>query len=202
MLSRRLLSILLASALITVSGSALWGLAIKLGAWAYSPEKITGITLFDYVFLEDIVWWFFISFLLSSFWVVSSSQEKENRDVVWEEIKGIGVSFRNAFRGLNFALHQRNFVVELSIALLVVLAGILFQISKSEWLWIILWIAIVLGLEMLNTAIEMLATKYQKERDQNIAALKDVSAGAVLLGSIGSAITGIVIFVPKIIAFL
>lgn len=42
----------------------------------------------------------------------------------------------------------------------------------------------------------------QPERDDRIKEIKDLGAAAVLLCAIASAIVGIIIFLPKIIAFV
>ena len=52
--------------------------------------------------------------------------------------------------------------------------------------------------EWLNTAIEALADYVQPNRDPRIGHLKDISAGAVLIGSIASCIVGLIIYLPKI----
>ena len=52
---------------------------------------------------------------------------------------------------------QHNAWIHLAATLVVVGAGLLFQLSAPEWCWIILAIAIVWTAEALNTAFEFLA---------------------------------------------
>ena len=61
-------------------------------------------------------------------------------------------------------------------------------------------IAIVLCLEMVNSAIEQLCNMVTKEFHPSIGKIKDISAGAVLLASILSFVIGCFIFLPKIIS--
>ena len=77
-------------------------------------------------------------------------------------------------------------------------AGFYFHISPAEWTITGASIAIVLSAEMLNTAIEKLCDLVQPEVHPQIKIIKDLAAAAVLWLSIGSAIAGLVIFLPKI----
>ena len=55
-----------------------------------------------------------------------------------------------------------------------------------EWLIIIIAIAIVIAAEMANTAVEYLCDHVTKEYNDAIKAVKDITAGAVLITAIGS----------------
>jgi diacylglycerol kinase (ATP) len=108
-------------------------------------------------------------------------------------------SFSNAFRGIAFLFKsQPNARIELIISAIVVLSGLFFWISLAEWIIISLCIALVLGLEATNTAIEIFADKLHPGFDEQIGKAKDVSAGAVLIASIVASIIGFIIFAPRI----
>jgi len=109
-------------------------------------------------------------------------------------------SFLHALRGIAFLFKsQVNSRIELIITGIVIIAGILFRIGISEWLIILLCIALVLSLEGINTAIETFADKLHPEFDKEIGKVKDVAAGAVLIAAIVAAIIGFIIFVPRIL---
>ena len=111
-------------------------------------------------------------------------------------------SFTHALRGIVFLFNsQVNARIELIITGIVIIAGILFRISISEWLVILLCIALVLSLEGINTAIEIFADKLHPDFDKEIGKVKDVSAGAVLIASIVAAIIGFIIFAPRLLEF-
>lgn len=111
------------------------------------------------------------------------------------------LSFRHAFRGIFCVIRsQHNFRIHLGFAILVVLAGFLFSISALEWLVLMLTIALVLSLEMINSAIEYLVDLVTKERHPLAAKVKDIAAGAVLVAAIISIIIGLIIFIPKIMS--
>ena len=61
---------------------------------------------------------------------------------------------------------------------------------------------LVLGLELLNTAVEHLCDTITKDFHPAIKIIKDASAAAVLIVAAGSVVTGIMIFLPKIINLL
>ena len=62
--------------------------------------------------------------------------------------------------------------------------------------------ALVLCLEIANTAVENLADIVHPERDQRIRIVKDCMAGAVLLAACFSVVIGVIIFLPRIAALL
>lgn len=55
---------------------------------------------------------------------------------------------------------------------------------------------------MMNTAIEYTVNLAMPEKNEIAKKAKDISAGAVLIFAIGSAIIGLIIFIPKIINLL
>jgi diacylglycerol kinase (ATP) len=67
-----------------------------------------------------------------------------------------------------------------------------------EWIVQILTIAMILGVEGLNTAVEKIADYIQPEYDKKIGFIKDISAGAVMMISIAATIIGLIIYLPKI----
>ena len=117
--------------------------------------------------------------------------------------KGIVDSFRNAFKGLFFSFTvARNLIIDLGFLITVVIGGIFFKISYTEWLVCLVFIGLVISLEMVNTAIEETVDLITKEYSELAKHAKDVSAGAVLFSAIVAFIVGCVIFLPKVIAFI
>ena len=108
-------------------------------------------------------------------------------------------SFKYAFEGVISSFKtERNMKIHIFVMILVITAGILLKINRYEWIICVLCFAMVIGGELLNTAIETvvdIAMPYKNEKAKNA---KDVSAGAVLVFAIGAAICGLIIFVPKI----
>ena len=108
-------------------------------------------------------------------------------------------AFGYAFSGLYLAFKSEpHLKIHLGITALVIAAGLYFSISKAEWFAVSLCIALVISLELVNSAMEKLCDLYSKEFDLRIKYIKDVAAGAVLVASVFAAIAGIVIFLPYV----
>lgn len=108
-------------------------------------------------------------------------------------------SVYNAYCGIKYTvLHEKNFVVEVFGAIVVVVGAIVFKSSITEWLAIVLCIGIVLSLEIVNTAIEKMCNYLTQDFHPSIKIIKDAAAGAVLLFSLISIIVACIIFLPKI----
>ena len=124
----------------------------------------------------------------------------ENRKDSYKTSKNLLISFKYALNGIYYVfVSSRNFKIQLFCALLSLILGFLFDISKTKYLFLISTIMSVLILEILNTAIESLVDLTVKKNFNNLAKIsKDCSAGAVLLASINSVIIGMYIFFPKI----
>lgn len=108
-------------------------------------------------------------------------------------------AFRNAINGIAVSgVKERNFRIELLLMTLVIVLGIIFSITSSQWIIIIFCGSMVLSLELINTALEKLADAVTTEFNPLIKQAKDIAAGAVLLASVTSVIIGLIIFIPKI----
>jgi diacylglycerol kinase len=112
------------------------------------------------------------------------------------------IGFRFAVRGiLHLFKTQYNVRVHLFFTILVMVFGILLKVSTLEWIALLLCIGGVLAAEMLNTALEYLTDLVSPEWNEKAGRIKDLAAGAVLLLAVVAAIVGLLIFVPKILAF-
>ncbi len=106
-------------------------------------------------------------------------------------------SYRAAFSGFKIGtLTELNFQIEVVLGILVIIAGIIFPITKEEWIIIILCIGITLSAELMNTSIEVLGEL--KRFNKVIKKIKDLAAAAVLTVAIMDIILGIMIFLPYI----
>jgi diacylglycerol kinase len=112
-------------------------------------------------------------------------------------------SFKYAFNGIGHViLNEANFRIHLAVAILVVILGFWLHISKSEWLFIVLTIGMVMAAEIFNSSIEKLMDLLHPEQNRNVGIIKDISAGAVLVTALSALIVGLYIFIPKIIPLL
>ena len=110
-------------------------------------------------------------------------------------IKSVGFAMKGAILLIRT---EASIKIQVFIAMIMTALGFYFEISNTEWMVQILAIALIMGIEGANTAIEKLCDFVQPEFDPKIGFIKDVSAGAVMLVSIGASIIGLIIYLPKI----
>jgi diacylglycerol kinase (ATP) len=107
-------------------------------------------------------------------------------------------SFGYAGRGIGLVFgSEPNMKIHLIFAILVIICGFIFSISLLEWMFCLLSFGLVIGAEMINTAIENLVNLVSPDHHVLAGKVKDIAAGAVLICAIISAIIGLLIFVPK-----
>ena len=109
-------------------------------------------------------------------------------------------SFKYAFKGIGSSLKsERNMKIHFAMMVLVILAGIFLNISILEWITCFILFGLVISLEMVNTAIEIVVDMVSPEYNLKAGHVKDIAAGAVLINAIVAFIVGLLIFLPKII---
>lgn len=112
-------------------------------------------------------------------------------------------SFGYAFRGIGAMLAtQPNARIHATATVLAIAAAWWLKVSAAEWCAVVLAIGLVWAAEGFNTAVEALVDLASPEFHRLAERAKDVAAGAVLCGAIAAAITGAIVFVPKILALL
>ena len=109
-------------------------------------------------------------------------------------------SFKYAFKGIGSSLKsERNMKIHFTMMVLVIIASIFLNISIWEWITCIILFGLVISLEMVNTAIEIVVDMVSPEYNLKAGHVKDIAAGAVLVNAIVAFIVGLLIFLPKII---
>ncbi len=111
-------------------------------------------------------------------------------------IKSVGFAVRGA---LLLIRTEASIKIQVCLGILVTLAGFYYEISSTEWIFQVLAVSLVVGIEGANTAIEKLCDFVHPDFDKKIGFIKDVSAGAVMLVSVGAIIVGLIIYLPKIL---
>ena len=110
-------------------------------------------------------------------------------------------SFACALEGIFRGFKGRNFKIHLGVATLVLVASVWLKISISEWIIVLILIGVVLAAELFNTSIEELANTVRDEDKlghEATRSARDLAAGAVLVAAMAAAVTGLIIFLPKI----
>jgi undecaprenol kinase len=111
-------------------------------------------------------------------------------------------SFKYATRGIIQVFRsERSFRLQLVIFAVTVIAGLIFSISGTEWVFILAAGGVVLVCEMINTAIEYVTDLVTEEYRILAKHIKNISAGAVLVSSVIAVVIGLIIFIPYFLEF-
>lgn len=94
---------------------------------------------------------------------------------------------------------QYNIWIHTMILGLVLIAGIYFNITLLEWIFIVLASGMVFAAEAFNTAIEIDMNLTSPEFHPHARDTKDVAAGAVLITAVVAMVIGVIIFLPRIV---
>ena len=113
--------------------------------------------------------------------------------------KSFGYAFEGIFAGIR---GERNMKIHCFAAVCVVVAGVLFHISVTEWCICLVLFGLILSLELVNTAIEAVVDLVTEDKKPLAKLAKDTAAGAVLIAAVMAAVAGLLIFVPKLVSFL
>ncbi|KKP84041.1 MAG: Prokaryotic diacylglycerol kinase [Candidatus Moranbacteria bacterium GW2011_GWF1_35_5] len=97
-------------------------------------------------------------------------------------------SFKCATRGLQYVIrNERNFRIELVVAIFIVFLSIIFGIKIWEFIIVVFLITGVLVTELMNPFARL---------------IKDITAGVVLISALVSFLVGLLIFLPYIFNLL
>lgn len=110
-------------------------------------------------------------------------------------------AFGHAIKGTyNFFISGNHAKIHLFAFVQVIILSCYFSITSMEWIAILISSALVIGIEMINTALETLMDKLHPENNEMIGRAKDISAAAVLIAAITAAIIGVIIFTPYVVS--
>jgi diacylglycerol kinase len=107
----------------------------------------------------------------------------------WYACKGTVLFFRT----------EPNGQIELVATILVLALCVWLPMQTWELCVVLLCIAALLAAEMINTSIERLANFITRDRHDDIGAVKDLAAAAVMMIAIAGGVIALLIFVPKIV---
>jgi diacylglycerol kinase (ATP) len=119
---------------------------------------------------------------------------KKDNTLFTGRLKSMVFAFQGAVKLLTT---EHSIMVQFSIALLMTFAGLYFEISKTEWLFQILAIGLVMSIEGLNTAVEKIADFIHPDYHERIGFIKDIAAGAVFFAAMTAIAIGLTIYIPR-----
>lgn len=112
----------------------------------------------------------------------------------------LAASFNHAINGfLHSFTMERNMRYHVIVAIVVIITALVTHVSRYEMIALIIVIAFVFFAELLNTAIEALVDLVvHREYNEKAKAVKDVSAGAVLVAAMSALVVGYLVFFRKL----
>lgn len=122
-----------------------------------------------------------------------------NKSFVKSRISGLKYASRGAWL---LVKREQSIQVQLFVSVVVIGAGLYFEITKTEWMFQLLAIGLVLSIEGLNTAIEEIANFVHPDFHNRIGLIKDISAGAVFFAAFIAVIIAAIIYTPYIATIL
>lgn len=132
------------------------------------------------------------------------TQEKKLRNLAWKVAPNLALSFKYAWAGVRYAfITQRNFRIHTIIGTLAISLGFFLQITPVEMAVIIITCALVMILELINTALESVVDLTVKQTYHELAKIaKDCAAGAVLLAAIAAVLVASLILLPPLLQLI
>lgn len=108
-------------------------------------------------------------------------------------LKSMGFALKGAIKLITT---EHSVMVQSSIAVLMIITGFYFEISRTDWMFQILAFGLVLGIEGLNTAVEKIADFIHPEFHERIGFIKDIAAGSVFFAAMTAIAIGLMIYLP------
>ena len=98
-----------------------------------------------------------------------------------KNIKKFISNLLNSLNGLRISLNEHSFISEIILWILLIPVLILVEIDSFVRLLIITTYFLLLAFELINTSIEKLSDKINKNYDLDIKNIKDISSAAVFI---------------------
>ncbi len=129
---------------------------------------------------------------------VMLKEDPKQRSLAWKVAPDLLASFRYAWQGIVYATRtQRNFRIHLGVAIFVWSMCLALSLSFLESAVLTAMVALVLVLELINTALESVVDLTVQQNYHELAKIaKDCAAAAVMIGAIASLMVAILISFP------
>jgi diacylglycerol kinase (ATP) len=131
-------------------------------------------------------------------------ENSPQRELAWQIAPNLLISFQYAWAGVRYAfVTQRNFRIHTVIAALVVSMGLFLRVNAVEMSILVLTCALVMVLELLNTALESIVDLTVGQAYHDLAKIaKDCAAGAVLISAIAAVLVASFILLPPLLSLI
>lgn len=128
---------------------------------------------------------------------------KEQKDKKLNPIKDVLNKFKYSFQGMAYCFtHETSFLFEAISMVILVILGIIFNISFVEWVFAVLSLLLIMEVEFLNTAIEATVDMVTDKFHPLAKIAKDCGSAATCMATFMALIVNLVIFVPKVLPLI
>lgn len=115
--------------------------------------------------------------------------------------KRIIYTTKYAIDGLVYAYkNEESLLLHGILSIVAIVLGILLKISHIQWSIVLISLAVILAVELINTAMEACVDMVTLEYNELARIAKDCCGAATFVMSMTAAVTMAVIFTPKVIA--
>lgn len=123
-----------------------------------------------------------------------------SRHLAWQVAPDLFTSFKYAWAGVRYAFAtQRNFRIHTAIGSIAIILGLYLKLAAVELSVLALTSALVMVLELLNTALESVVDLTVGQSYHELAKIaKDCAAGAVLIAAIAALLVASFIVLPPL----
>lgn len=138
--------------------------------------------------------------------VKANIKEKKDRDYFENKKIGKNTKFSDAFKhaasGILSAVQgERNIRAQFALIIIALILGIVFKLSKTDIVLVVLAMFFIVFAEMINTAIEAVVDLHTDQFHPKAKIAKDVAAGAVVLSVLNSIVIAYFVFFDKVATF-
>ena len=112
-------------------------------------------------------------------------------------IKRLFKSFKYAIKGLRkIYKEEQNLRIQIIATVFVVILAVYFHITRTEWMFLVFVIGLVILMEIANSAVERVADLLKPRIHYYVKEIKDITAAGVMVASLVALLIGIIIFWP------
>lgn len=130
---------------------------------------------------------------------------EERRAVEGKDLKDKNTllsSFGYAAQGIKAVAHERNFRVDCGFAVVAVVLNVVLAVPLWGWAAVCICIAVQLGMEAVNTAIEAVVDLASPQIHPLAKRAKDVAAGAALITALGALVIACLVYIPAFMTIM
>ncbi|MGK7957385.1 MAG: diacylglycerol kinase [Crocosphaera sp.] len=130
------------------------------------------------------------------------SPSEMRKKAAWHIAPNLFLSFKYAWAGISYAfLTQRNFRIHTAMTVTAISVGLLLQVNAVGMAIVALTCALVMVLELLNTALESVVDLTVGQSYHELAKVaKDCAAGAVMISALAALLVAGFIIAPPLVA--